>query len=256
VQTKDTITIYWAPSKFVLSGISWSQLYTDPVPLITEHKKNPENKTKGDSIFKCPAHTDTNKNVFVFKSNLDDEFDFPQSIFQLSPHYKEEDYPKNYRAVGNKLTFDLQRISSYEDYVNITYNMGWLFLATEPVMAKFTAPYYPPTSPAEGALLANGEFDIGKWFRPYNLDYHIPNGTKKISFKENQHLFYLHLETDKKIIFKRFILTSELYNLSNESSMVARHYGLVHGLTQRYEAAKKSKIIEQARHLIEKNTFN
>lgn len=252
----NSITVYWTPSKFVLSGISWSQLYTDPVPLMAEHKKNPNNKTKGDSIFKCPAHTDTNKNVFVFKSNLDDEFDFPQSIFSLSEHYKEEDYPRSYRSVGNKLTFDLQRISSYENYVNITYNMGWLFLASEPVNVKFTAPYYPPTAPTPGALLANGEFDIGRWFRPWNLDYHIPFGSEKISFKQDQHLFYMHFDTDKKINFKRFVLTSETYNLANESSMVARHYGLVHGLTQRYETAKRTRIIEQAKHYIEKNLLD
>ncbi len=249
----DVVTVYWAPSKYVLAGSSWAQLYSDPTPLMSEHKKNPNNKTKGDSIFKCPAHTETNKNVFVFKSNLEDEFDFPQSIFTHIEHYKEEDYPRNYRSVGNKLTFDLQRVPSYEGYANIVYNMGWLFLASEPLTAKFTAPYYPPTSPANGALLANGEFDIGKWYRPYNLDYHIPAGTEKLSFKENQHLFYMHLNTTKKVVFKRYILSPELYNLAQEASSVARYYGLTHGLTQRYDMARKSKVIEQAKYFIEKN---
>jgi hypothetical protein len=148
------------------------------------------------------------------------------------------------------------RPPSIEGTSNIVYNMSWLMFADEPLVAKFTAPYFPATSPAKDVILSAGEFDIGQWFRDFNLDYHVPYGTKELNFEENQPLFYVEFKTDKKIILKRFMLTNEIRNLASECAESRNRYGSFFSLPQRYNMAKESKMSEQILSLIKQNTID
>ena len=80
-----------------------------------------------------------------------------------------------------------------------------------------------------------------------NLEYTVPFGVKELVFKEGEPYFYLEFKTDKKIIFKRFVLTEALRKLSEEAVQAPMRYGKYVPLAKKYEMAKNGKLIEQVK---------
>ena len=247
---EDTLTVYWSTTAST-SKESWSQLYNSPRNVFN-HYRSARNPESGDtSFFACPAMTGLFENVFQFTSAIDDEVFLPNTMenrnFDHAHFFQHFDGTSNYFNIPeskSKVTAQNYRNSSIEGYMNATYNLSWIFFTDEPVIARMTAPYFPPKTPAEGVILAAGEFDIGSWFRPYNLDYHIPNGTKSLVFKEDDPLFYLEIKTDKKVVFKRFKMNDQLQNLSDECSQSPKRYSRFKKLSDRYKKSRESMIPE------------
>lgn len=247
--SNDTITIYWAPAQFTTFDQSWDYLYTQPESVFTQMVRNsPSNGT----MTTCPAVKSSFKNTFVFRSNIDDEFDIPEG---LTERVSTQDDKINI-SEASKLSLYNVRKTSYEGYANLCYNMSWALFAEESVEAKFTAPYYPASSPMEGALMSGGQFDIGKWFRPFNLDWHVPFKTKSFSLKEGQPIFFLEILTDKKVEFKRYAMSPRLFSLAKEMSNSSRNYGKFKTLAQRYEGAKRAQISEIVLAEIKRNLID
>jgi len=111
-----------------------------------------------------------------------------------------------------------------------------------PLTARFTAPYLPTVSPSPGAILACGEFDIGQWFRPFNLDYHIPLDNTRFTVEEGQDLAYVKFDTTKKVLLKRFTFNKVLHHYAYEMSNTPNRYAEYIPLSQRYQMSKNSKM--------------
>lgn len=247
---KDYVTIYWSPAMYLPEEESWSHFYTSPENILIglnklRNKDLLSNKQKG--IFNCPAYVDTMKNVYVVKTNSPFTVDLPMHIYDDEHHQ----YPISLGL--DPLNVSIMRDSSFSGYLNINLHMGWLFFADEPIEVKFTAPYFPTETPSDGAMFSPGKYNLGLWYRDFNLDYHIPFGTKSLEFKEQQPLFYLEIETTKKIIFKRYLLNKELRNIANECVNSPRRYGTNYPLTKKYNFFKRSMLPEQVLKLIKDN---
>jgi hypothetical protein len=245
MKEKDSITVYWSPSAYRPENESWSLLYSKPENLFNEHRKNKNKEGTTQNIFSCPGMTGMFDNIYVVKHQFDNIFTLPENI---------EEIPKgDWIDTASSVGVFSPRKSSLDNYYNLHYNMGWLLFADEPLIARFTAPFFPPFAPAEGAMLSSGEFDIGSWYRPFNLDYHIPVSKKTLSFKKDDPLFYVEFKTDKKIIFKRYNLSSKLNNLGVEMSNSPARYSRFLSLKERYGIAKKAMIPELVLSEIKKN---
>lgn len=257
--TKEPLIVYWSPATYESNQESWSFLYIEPVPLFSQVTQMRDPKTGSDNIYACPAFKASTNNVFVLKNAVENTVVFPKGFLKDANDTiaSSANYSTNSISFGNnlesKVFLNVLRKPSVKDYVNVLYNMSWLFIAEESVVAKITPPYYPYSSPANGAMLSIGEFDIGQWFRPFLLDYHIPMSTDKMTFLEGDDLCYIHFTTDRPIIFKRFMNTSTISKLQKECSEAGRRYGTFKPLSQRYAMAKKSKIKEQFISEIKKN---
>lgn len=178
--------------------------------------------------------------------------------FKLNDHIMQDsflEYPWTFNDAG-PLLLSVQRESSFDNYINIELNMGWLFFAEEPLIAKFTAPYYPTYEPVEGAMMAVGEFDIGSWYRDYNLDYHIPKSAKELLFTKNQPMFYLDLKTDKKVVFKQYALTNTLRELASDCVQSPIRYGKKIPLIEKYDSFKNAKMNKLILAEIQKNLID
>jgi hypothetical protein len=244
-KNEDIITIYWSPSAFNQDDTNWNFLYSDPVSVLADLNTIRNKSTR--NLFTCPAYTHSMKNVFVFKSMLEEKVKLDHDFYIAKGGYPFPHYGKS------KILLNELRESSLENYVNLTYNMSWLFFADEPVEARFTAPYFPTATPAPGAMLATGQFNIGNWYRDYVLDYHIPVGTDEFVVKEDQPLFYLELRTEKKVVFKRYNMTQELKRIAQESANSPINYEANKTLSYRYNIFKKSSSPERVLSHIKNN---
>jgi hypothetical protein len=256
---KEPLIIYWAPATYESTDESWSLLYPEPVSLYSQVNKLRDSKVGTDNVYACPAFKDLTNNVFVFKNPVENVVTFPEGFLKESieeientPNFSTNSIPFGSR-LKSRIFLNVLRKSSFEDHANVFYNFMWLFVAEESVIAKSTSPYYPHSSPAEGAMLSMGQFDIGQWFIPFQLDYHIPMSTEKMTFLEGDDLFYLHILTDRPVIFKRFMRTPTIAKLHLECGAAAARYGSFKSLTERYQMAKKAKLKEQLMHEIKKN---
>lgn len=228
------IEIFWSPAAFSTDQEQWNILYADPQPVfsIFSQEKNP-------GILKCPATRQTSKNLFRFNSNFADKHIFEPGFLETI----NQQQTNNYFASKGLIALRKERESSLAGYIDIMYNLSWLFWSPEPLLARFSAPYFPAISPTKNALLATGQFDIGKWYRPWRLDYHIPLNAKSFIIEKNDPLFFLEFFTDRKIIFRRYLLTPELLNLSDEMASQSGRFPKI-SILDRYEMAKKSRLME------------
>jgi hypothetical protein len=247
--SKETITIYWAPAAFNESEPHWNMLYQNPVSVVSDLNSLRDKDVK--QMFTCPAYIQSMKNVFVFKNVIKNKIQLDESIFTPKDNYPYQ------LPVDSVLNLTQLRESSLVEHINVSYNMSWLLFADEPVEARFTAPYFPSSSPAEGAMLAVGEFNIGSWYRDYVLDYHIPYGTKQLSFEENQPLFYVEIKTNKNVVFKRYKMTDELKKISAECAMAPTIYrDKGKPLSYRYNIFKKTSSPERVLSYIKNNLID
>jgi hypothetical protein len=241
----DTVTVYWTPAFFKPEENSWSMAYSSPIHVLNEYRKIQNEVEMTRSMFACPGTSGSLKNVYSVNQQFDDVFDLPE--------YIDPNATKYWLDVDSRLSVYVPRPSALKDHISLQYNMGWLMFADEPLIARFTAPYFPPKSPTNGAILSCGEFDIGSWYRPFNLDYHIPLSAKTMSFEKDDPLFYVEFKTDKKVEIKRYVLSERLYALSTESVNAPERYGAFKSLKERYSMSKSALIPEQVLTEIKKN---
>lgn len=232
---RDEIIVYWAPANFVPEAESWNMLYPDPENL---YLKIINQAKEGADIHRCPALRDLNKNVFFFTSPISNSVVFPADFLSNADKNLSENQAL---PLESKVMIKKTRDSQYKDHINLSYNMTWTFFAEEPLVAKFTAPYFPAISPVPGAMLASGKYDIGQWFRNWNLDYQVPLSAKSFEVKKDDPLFFVEFETDKKIILKRFTMTPSLYNINKETSNSPSRYGRRMTLQERYQMFHQSR---------------
>jgi hypothetical protein len=236
---KDELVVYWSPSAFSLENESWNLLYPEPVRIREKFQAIGTSFKRG--LLACPATKKQWKNMFALVSAVDDDIDLPVEYLKETALLEgNEQVPS-----ANKQTVSLfrHRVSSFEGYSNLLYNLSWVFVAEEPLIMEFFPPYLPPSSPSPNSILASGEFDIGQWFRPTSLDYHVPFNNSYFRVNTGDELAYVRFKTDKKVVLKRFIMNQPLVNLYTEMSTVSGRYNANKTLFQRYEMAKKSKIM-------------
>lgn len=243
---KDTIKVYWGPGEILPMNARTNFVHRKPESLLSFIHGE---RTPDANQLTCPAIKDRLHNVFVLRSAIDDEFDLdPQEIQNLMDVHEVREYTTDAKNRVVK-----SRSSNLKGYYSASYMLTWLFFASEPVIAKFTAPYYPAVSPAPGALLATGEFDIGKWFRPVALDYHIPMDQTHLTFKKGDPLIFVEFMTDKKIEFQRFETSDLLHAYSIEHAQSPNNHGFNKTLAERYEIAENAEMPKLVLSEIKKN---
>lgn len=246
LEKNDTITVYWSPALFSKDEVSWDLIYSEPESLLTRFI---ENKTVKAPMGFCPATKEMLRKLYAITSNIDDEFE----IINSSPMMIDE-IPGTGVPIGNgKVSFHAPRESSFDGYINAEYNIKYLMFATEPLKIRLTSPFFPNSEICPGSMFSPGEMDIGKWYRPINLDWHIPSNTKSISIKKNQDLAYIEFFTDKKIKFQRYTMTKRLAHLSDETAESGNRYGKFMSLQERYGLAEKAGLKDLVLSEIQKN---
>ena len=246
-KAKDTITIFWTPGRFVIEDESWNMLYKEPQSLLQNFFKESKDTAK---VRRCPAARDSLKNVFSFNSSHSENIIFPEGYLENLDSSPEENI---FLDLEGTLGLNKERHSNYENHVNLSYNMSWFFFSSEPVEAKMTSPYFPPQSPTPGSRLFSGVFDIGSWYRPFNLEYLVPIDAESFIIEPEDALFYLEVKTDKKIVFQRYHNTQRLQSIAREAFLGNGIFGKNQTLQSRYNRFTGSKVRNMVLDEISKN---
>lgn len=229
------INVYWCPGQFVADDESWNFLYQDPQSVSEKFFSDLYN---GSSSTKCPASRFFFQNIFSLNSTIDNEFYFPQGVLYDAYNRDDMHFPL---SVESQVRIGKSRENQMDGYVNLEYNLSWFFFSDEDLTMRYSAPYFPAKSPIEGAMLASGSFNIGRWFRPVNLEYYVPLDAKKFSVLEDEPLAFVHFETDRPVVLHRFEMTKKLSHVVNEI-VESDRYRFLRNLTNRYNLFTKSRM--------------
>lgn len=224
---KDSINIYWSPGNFVLGEESWNMLYLEPESLLKEFSEYRNQETGSKSFLSCPAFREKFKNVFSFRTTVDSSYSYEEGITS--------------NTGDTVIGFYSQRMPSLSYGPTLVYNLSYIFFADEPVESLFTSPYLHKAEYMNSGCIVPGKFNIGSWFRPFNLEIQMHSNSGKINFNKNEPLFYMDLNTDKKVNFIRFNMNERLYNLSQECIQSPARYKKFIPLKQRYSIFQKTR---------------
>lgn len=221
----EIINVYWSPENFVYTEESWTYLYAYPEQALD--------------------------NKFVFKSTIEDTFKLP--IEEIKKVQRGMTSP-GFLDSNSLLTVFQPERSDTPGHALIQYNMNWLFFADQPVMSKTTLLDFE--TPVEGSQFVEQKKDIGIWYLPCSLKYNIPLESTDFSIKNGAPLFYLELDTNKKIVFHRFNQTKSLRHLLEEYSLIRDRYGKARSEQKILDGLRASRMPELVLSEIKKNVVN
>jgi len=234
---RETTTIYWSSSlRNPSPPDQWS--LKDPEPVFDYFLNKNVSTDLKNSIFACPASRDFFKNLFVFKSNIDDMCVWPEGYLSEVVNKKIGDLDN----FGNKLPITQARESALDGYIDLIYGINFVMFADKPLRIRLSSPSYPPSAPSKGSMFTSGEFDFGRWYRPAVLNWFVPLENTEFSIKKDDGLFYAQALTDDKIIFKKFMMNDDIRNISKTFMDTRRLDGERLTLEERYEATEKKNM--------------
>lgn len=246
---KDYINVYWAPAVYydVSNSASqeWEMLYPEPVNLYNSLvKKQVKNNNVKRSFFVCPAVKQNFKNTYVIKNAVYSEYEYASDPFPTIKQYSDF-------ALGSKI----ERPSAILDGPLFSFSLSYIFFSDESLEAHFTAPYFHKSTYTQYGSIIPGTFNIGLWFRPYNFEVQMWNKDGKFILQEDDPLFYVRFETDKKIKLHRFKYNQQLHAYSNESSNSSLSMRQNVQLFDRYRRFKEARMNESILKEIQKTSI-
>lgn len=214
---KTPLIIYWS------SPLLLKNVYKDLV-------NKSVNRDTQVNITSCPAVKAGTKNLFMMCTFQDEQFKYDVNDSVV-------------RGLNGTRDILIERKPHFEK--SIIFDLGWeiYFFSEESVLMKATAPWFHKASFQANGVTIGGEYDIGKWFRPLQLDVICWNEKGTIEFKAGEPLYYIQINTDRPIILKQFNLTLELHLLASNLVFdpARRNDKLFGGLEKRYKLFENSQ---------------
>jgi hypothetical protein len=251
MSSKDVINVYWAPSVThkTADGDEWEMLYPEPENLYNQllaHKnKDIPGKHKTKTFFSCPAVGNQFKNTFVFKNTFASEYRFKDSKDSL------EIEPLSANYIG----FSARSHSGLSIGPSITFELSYIFFADQPLQAFFSQPTFHKSKYTQYGTVFPGSFDIGRWFRPYNFEVQMWDKEGIFKLEEDEPLFYVRFNTDKKINLHRFKHSLVLDRYVKHCVDAPMVFGENLPLVSRYKRFMESRLNETILKEIKKNTI-
>lgn len=222
------INVYWSN---VRNGeLDLSMIYEEPKSLIHELSLNKNKSNPDDNLLRCPAVTDLAKNLFVVKSPL-----------KTSASFVIEDGNVSSKMESKNGGWFVNRPPSLENQLLASYDYSLIFFAEEEIEMMVSSPYFSQTPHRSWGAVVPGLFNIGSWFRPFNIEFNVWPGITEVSLEEDEPIAYIKFFTDKNVVFKRFSMTNELIEQAKSCSSAGFWEPKV-PLLKRYKRFKQSKM--------------
>lgn len=147
------------------------------------------------TYIQCPANHGFFHNMFYFE--------YPRDF---SCNYDEKG-----NAIGEDSIFFRHRSNQFENQISVELDFAWLFFSPNPMRLQIMPPFFHKTKTQDFGVIAAGEFDIGRWFRPIHLSYFLWDGIKEFHASEKEPILYLKFENKEPVQLIEFNLNNFLF---------------------------------------------
>jgi hypothetical protein len=241
---KEPLKVYWSPA-FDKDIEDFTFLINNPETVFNSLLKLKNKNNSDETIFACPAFSNVYKKVLTFSNSLSCEYEYDFS------NGKQEIRKNTEMAIPIKSP----RPFVYTYGPNFMLPLSTIFFAEEPLMARLTPPYLHNSEFLKYGTIMSGEYDIGKWFRPFSFELQVWKDKGIIRFKENDALMYIEFFTDRPVELIRYNMSTELVNFMKNVSLSRRVLGRS-SLAKKYERFKNIGMRERILTEIKKNLID
>jgi hypothetical protein len=197
----EEIIVYWAPASFPNLQGRFALFNLNPQPIINDFVKRKNKNSKAEESYQsCTAFREEFKNTYYInypvstKININD-FGIIDKSCEDSPWY-------------------IDRPSSFENSYALDLDIGLLFFSEHPLKIKFSPPFMHKNKSSNFGFIMSAAYDISSWFRAYMFTHQLWPGVNSFETVEGEPALYVSFDTDKKIIFKQFVVTDKLFEYS------------------------------------------
>ena len=156
-----------------------------------------EKKSTNIELNRCPAFKDYLNNVYKLESIYDYEFEIKDGRV-ISSIYDQKFFDKHVL------------VRSIEDK-SFSFSNNFIFFTEEDSLKmSLSAPILEDSDIAKNCMVVPGKFDIGKWFRTIDLAFYLRKDINIFKIKEGDALNYITFDSNKKIIFKQFMMNDKI----------------------------------------------
>jgi hypothetical protein len=232
------IVVYFA-SEYNKSNSSCFDCIQPPTSVVSYLKKEC-NDLFYNLVNQCPAITNYYKNVYAIYPTYDYELKFYDEKL-CSNSYDQEFYDNN--VCVRKINLD-SALFSYLDpsIVFFTEEKSLLIETLKPSLHQTYNDYF----------FLQGSYDIGK---------HLRRLETPIAIKKNQHfyisrntpLYYVKFNTEEKIVFKRFVYTKDLFDLTSSIIKIRSHTRYIKPLMFWYDLTTHYSLKNKFINIIKQN---
>lgn len=233
MNNKDTVNIYWAPVVgYDINMLGeWSMLYPNPTNLYSDILKLKNKNSDSNAMFSCPAFKNKLKNTFVFKNSIQSEYEYDYSNLNNTFFQNSSESFIGYNQVRKEVL---------GNGPTIAFNLYYIFFSEESINASFSSPFFNKAGYTKYGSVIPGEFDIGQWFRPYVFEVQLWDNSGKFIIEEDEPLFYVKFDTDKKINLQKFKHSAQLQSYAEHCTTSTKTIMFGVPLIKRYEKFKNA----------------
>ena len=193
------ITIYWGVStRDVPEGIRAEA----PISILQKlfHERIPKDLAMEVNYNRCPAIVNELTNLYGMKSYYDYTIKFEEGGVS-SPDYDQEFYNKHFliRSLKGNL---------FEFYMDIIF-----FTEDASLEMSLLPAYLEDNNIVNSTIMLPAKIDIGKYFRGLQIAFHMKQKCNELNFNRKEICCYIKFHTKKKLQFKQFLYTSEIYEI-------------------------------------------
>lgn len=165
----------------------------------------------GTSLNYCPAFNKNLKNLYSVNSLYDYKF----------------------TIVDNELKTDMYDQNFFDEHVVVrsienkffSFNNKYIFFTDEeslPITA-YEFPFLEQNEISKRCIPIPGQYDIGKWFRPLEFPFILKDNFDEFNVGYEDVLYYIRFHTDKKIVFKQFIVNDKIESYLKSSVSIQNY---------------------------------
>ena len=249
---KEEIIIYWAPwyhpltsqQQQMLGGIT-PIMYEEPSSLWEHLNKNLMDQKASRTFIQCPAFRESVESVYFIKNPVTTSISVNISdsgvIGDVIQH----------ESKGSRGVVTMPHAPTIQNQLLIQYTQAYGFFASEPCLMRMTSPWFSNAPHMKYGSLVVGTFDIGRWYRPVNLEFNLWDLVNDFVIEADEPLAYFEFSTTKKIVFKQYELTDKLVELATNA--IHARSSRWHSLNARYELFAKARYKEMVMKEINKS---
>lgn len=238
----DSITIYWSDE---LNNPNVTPMLMYPLgEKALASMDLPDPKEFPDaSIKRCPGFMNYYRNCFVIRSPIDIRINFEEG------EYRWETSISDQGAID-----DLVQVRDASGMMTLGFFLH--VFADQEVNAEQIHPVFMEGEYVQKCDTICGHFDISQWFRPLQPAMRLRNvkGPESVDIKRGDPLYLVRLNTEKKLVLKKFRPNAEIKEIAGQISAVKNStYRFYTSLTNYYKVFKMRKIRQRLIDEIEKN---
>ncbi len=231
---EEDLIVYWSPHE------NDKNLYNEPLNLYNFLRTKKETRFKEQGFFSCPSFKNLTLNTYIFTSSSD-------NMYKLDILNGRLDYTETSVEASSV------RPPSIENCFLFKLSLSWIFFCKESLVMEITPAYFNDTSHTEFGAIIPGAFDIGQWFRPINAEFQLWSGVDNFVLPKDEPIFYAKFNTNKNIVFKKFLMTDEIKSIKEEHIESRISLNPFLSLEDRYKDFEDSSVSTKLVEAIEKS---